>query len=223
MKRILILSLLLINSCQSVSGDKKMQYIPMTDAFKVSESCPNVCWLGIQPGKTSISEAEVILKSSDYINRDKLFTVSETELRTIWFTENTKKYYSRISLFFKDNVVTSIKFNLMAPFRVKDLISLFGEPNTIFIKLDHTIDGGDLVNYEMYFSSHKISLSVYPGSWDGPNSEDGVRGLVLYEKPTYYTAYNQGDEQPWLGYGHLKDYLPGQKLPRGPYTGPPVP
>ena len=31
------------------------------------------------------------------------------------------------------------------------------------------------------------------------------------------TEFVGKDRQPWLGYGHLQDCLPGQKLSSGPY------
>ena len=160
--------------------------------------------------------------ASNQINHEKLFQRSDTGLLTLWFTDETKTYYSYVGLTFEGNLVKSIEFNLLTPFKMNYFISLFGEPDTIIIDLDHTIDGGNLVNYAVYIPHSKVSLSVYPGSWDGPNPEDPIRSMTINAEFTYSIFLKKVKQQPWLGYGHLKDYLPGQELPTGPY-GTPLP
>lgn len=217
MRKWLLMLLLFIASCDNmISSTTPSKTIPRREAFEVSDKCPHLCWLGINPEVTSDDDAVSILMATSQINQEKLFQRSEAELRTIWFTDNTDKYYSRVRLVFSGNIVKSIHFNLLTPFTVSDFISMLGEPDTIIIELDKTIDGGDIVNYAVYFSSQHVSLSVYPGRWDGPHPDDYVDTLTLNAEFTYPDFFIEGKIQSWLGYGRLQDYLPGQELPTGP-------
>jgi hypothetical protein len=220
MKKIMLIWLVLLTSCAPIYSTILNNDPPSVKAFEVGEKCLHVCWLGIQPEITSANEAISILMASNQINHEALFKRSGTGLQTIWFTNGTKTVYSYVWLTFQDNLVKSIQFQQLVPFRMKHFLSIFGEPDAIIIDLDHTIDGGDLVNYAVYIPQYKVSLSVYPGSWDGPNPEDLVGPMTIDADFTYSFFLNGVKQQPWLGYGHLKDYLLGQELPSGPYTPP---
>ena len=90
---------------------------------------------------------------------------------------------------------------------------MFGEPDTIIIRLDNTTDGGDLVEYAAYFPSHRVSFSVATGYLDGPNSQDYIAALTLNAEFTYSKFFKDEKPQSWLGYGRLKEYLPDVEIP----------
>jgi hypothetical protein len=210
----------LLTSCTLITPNFLSERNPLSiAAFEAGKECPHVCWLGIQPEITSADNAISILMASNQINHEKLFQRSDTELLTQWYTDETKTFYSDVWLMFEGKLVKSITFNLLTPYNMNYFISLFGAPDTIIIDLDQTIDGGNLVNYAVYFSQDKVSLSVYPGSWDGPNPEDPIRGMTINSEFTYSIFLKKVKQQPWQGYGHLKDYLPGQEIPFGSYGG----
>ena len=186
-------------------------------SFVVNEDCPNVCWLGIHPGTTSIEDAKLILMTSDQIKKNDFFQVTNDGLQSVWrYSDKSNNYVSDFQLYFNNDTVSSIQFNTLAPFTLGDFISLLGEPETIIIKLDKTIDGGDLVHYAVYFPLQRVSLSVYPGSWDGSSQGDQISLLTLNGEFTYSFFLKGEQPQLWLGYGHLDEYLPGVEIPKHP-------
>jgi len=220
MNKLPLLMILLIISCApNLSGNDAYQ--PSLEAFEVSEKCPNICWLGIHPETTSVDEAIAVIMKSKQINRKEFLQISDVSLQTVWgYTDKTGTFSSDVWINFDSGFVRSIHFGQLAPFSIKDFVSMLGEPDKILIKIDHTIDGGDLVTYSLYFSSRKASLFVYPGSWDGPNPDDYITSLVLNSEFTYPKIFEGEKQQSWIGYGHLQDYLPEQELPSGTYTPP---
>ncbi len=217
-KRIFLFALVFTSSVFGCSGDASHR--PSIEAFEVSKNCPNVCWLGISPGATSANEATAIVMNADEIEREQFFKISESGIQTIWKTDKSNTFTANVWINFDNDIVKSINFGPVAPFTVNDFASLLGEPNKIVIKLDRTIDGGNIVMYAAYFSRYEASIFVYPGSWNGPNPDDYIESLVLNAEFTYPRDLEEELQQPWLGYEHLQEYLPGQDLPSGPYTSP---
>lgn len=221
MKKTVLLTILFLSSCVSKLSDNRA-YQPSFEAFEVSDKCPSICWLGINPGTTSIDEAISIVMGSNKINRDEFLQITNTSLQSVWaYTDTSGVYKSNISLIFSNGVVESIYFNTLTPFTLSDFVRLLGEPDIIIIELDKTVDSGDLVHYAVYFSLSRTSLSVYPGSWNGPNPHDYISTLVLnaeFTHPEFF--FIQEKQQPWIGYERLQEYLPDQELPLGTYTPP---
>ena len=57
-------------------------------------------------------------------------------------------------------------------------------------------------------------IGVYPAGETGPDPTDNVLILWLNTEFNYSTPpFSWGKSQPWLGFGHLKDYLPGIEIP----------
>jgi hypothetical protein len=216
-KYLLITLLLLIDACNTNMPNSAQARVPRLEAFKVDSKCPHVCWLGINPGVTSSEDALAILMASNEIDHASFFKRSESRIQTEWKTDKSNLYSADVWVNFEAGLVQSINFGTMAPFRMKDLISLLGEPDEILIRLDHTTDGGDIVTYATYSSTIRTTIYVYPGSRDGPNSEDFIDSLVLNSDLVFPIGFKKVQPQQWRGYGHLRDYLPGQELPSGPY------
>jgi hypothetical protein len=184
------------------------------DAFEVNENCPNVCWLGINPGRTILDDAIKILSSSGEIDQGRFFKISEDGVQTVWkigglFTAHTSDVYVSA----EDGLVKSISLGPVSTLTMGDFVHLFGEPDKIIIRIDKTIDGGDILMYSVFFSSYKASIFVYPGNQNGPTAQDTVASLVLNADFTYPSSFDEVVQQTWLGYGHLKDYLPEQAFP----------
>lgn len=194
---------------------------PNTFLFKVfvaDDHCLHFCWLGINPGVTSAEEARTLLEGSKRID---IVDISETSIEAMW-----SNYY-HVFVHFEKDLVKSIDFDglELSSSTVKDFIQFLGEPDEVRIAT-YTTYHCDHIAYLIYYSSQKIMVEVQQGSWDGPNPNDWIDGITLNTEfdnsflqsrsiPKIYD--NQlSSPQPWLGYGHLQEYLPGQKLPTGP-------
>lgn len=216
MKKVLVCILLLLTCCIPL-----IQPVPTIDAFKTSDDCTNVCWLGINPGVTSAEQARVLLRASDQINQ-KEFHRSADGIETIWFTEKTKTFYSRTYINFRDGLVESIYLTLLAPFTMDDFVKLFGEPDEISIRVNIAADA-EYVSYILYYTKKKAVIEVISGSDTGPAPADQIQTLILSTKFDTYSQKWLADQkwmadydnyrQPWLGYGHFGDYLPGVATP----------
>ena len=110
--------------------------------------------------------------------------------------------------------------------KVENFYQLFGAPDEIKIGIYPT-QHCPAIPYLLYYASKKLIIEVGNGSWNGPSSEDWVDSVTinsnfdnvwLQSRPFPAIYDNQlSNRQPWLGYGHLKDYLPEQNLlPSGP-------
>jgi hypothetical protein len=182
-------------------------------AFDFSSKCPNVCWLGIQPGVTATKEALGKLKSS---SQNNLFNQTETEIHTIWY-KGARRFESNVYLTLNNGSVRSISIDSMFVVKMSHIFKLLGEPNNIDILLVHPPDNVPYVQYSIYYKQQKITVVVTDGEWDGPNQNDKIEGIILGED------FKGGRIQPWRGYGHLQDYLPGETVPTGPYPTPSSP
>lgn len=187
------------------------------NAFDLSEECPNVCWLRIQPNITLRDEAITILNSNSQVAQETLHIV-ESDLRFLWFTNNQTPHYSRIRVATDNSIVSSISFVNLYPITVGDFIMLFGEPDEISISLEVPPDA-IYINYILYFSDIQVMMDVVTSDFSGPKASDSPKFLGINlefdgDELVAWRAEKYTSRQPWLGYGHIKDYLPGQKLPR---------
>src|SRR5687767_313333 len=117
MKKIVILLLFLLAGCTAapVTPTQELHALPTQDwsgyqasmdAFQVGETCPQMCWLGINPGVTTAAEAETLLKASDQVDQAAL-TVAETGIQATWFTETTKTLRSNVYVYLEQGLVKS--------------------------------------------------------------------------------------------------------------------
>lgn len=196
--------------CQKVPGE--MMTKSSLKEFEISEQCPYVCWLGINPGVTSAEDAERILRASAQIDQNRV-EVSESFIRTAWYVGPSTRPPASVSVQVERQIVTGISFGSL-PFKMKDLADRFGEPDLISIGWVIAPDA-EYIEYFVYYSIQKILLDVPVGSSSGPNSENRVvrlflnKGFSEISLPVHLHPF-----QPWLGYGHLNDYLPdGMPIP----------
>jgi hypothetical protein len=179
--------------------------------------------LGINPGVTSAKEAQTRLKALDNITRVHL---TKTSMEMVWSDDTQAVVY------FEKSLVQSIYLsNLYAFWPLHYFTRVWGEPDEIRIAVFQTQHCDD-VTYLLYYPSKKAALFVSLGSWDGPNPNDFVDQITVnteFDDETLRERYLQprgwnndylSDRQPWLGFGHLRDYLPTRQLPAGPCRPP---
>jgi hypothetical protein len=227
MKRPILLFLLFLMSCAPVHTSTptpisaisiqslRNDYPPSINAFDISEQCPHICWLSINPGITSAQQAHTLLRASDQIDQS-IFHASEDGIETNWFLEKTKTFDSYVDVSSMEGIVESISFDGLSPFILNDFIGLIGEPDEISIRVNRAADA-EFVSYMVYYTTKKTRIWVLAGSYTGPDPDDRIEMLVLSTEfntlsPSWLADYDNY-RQPWLGYGHFKDYLPGVATP----------
>jgi hypothetical protein len=212
MKKILVtLLLIFVTSCQLADNEKVQKPI---DFFDVGDECPHVCWLGISPDETTADEAIRRISDSNQIDHDQT-RIDNEHIFLDWIGDSGAfSFFASIDI--KNGIVYRMTF--IPPHRepfitIGELISLLGEPSLISIS---TTDGYDGIHalYTLYFQSTNTIVYVSDNLYPGPDSSNIITGLELN---TQLDMTNPPSEwpvfQPWLGYGHLKDYLPTMESP----------
>jgi hypothetical protein len=213
MKKIVSFFLVLLTACQTMlpmSDDQVRKFFPPSmEVFEFSNRCPHICWLGINPGLTTAGVAVAILRASNQIDPKRL-QVSDASISAVWFAGRVKTYPCNVKVRLERGLVTSITYDRL-PFTLYDFVDLVGEPNEINIGLQTGPDQA-YIQYWVYYLEKKIFIAVSPGSRNGPDPSDRVGALIL-NLELDKSNYLYGDIQPWLGYHHLQDYMPGTEIP----------
>ena len=228
MKRIIFLSIFVLMGCQSAPPGSVVNIsslfpeatitksVPASiNTLQLNQQCPHFCWMGMNPGVTTFQEAETILSTSNQID-PKWLRVSATGILAVWNTHINplQPFPCNVSIVIENGMVKTISFGSL-PFRIKDFTNRIGEPDKISIALVKAAER-DFVTYAIYFSSRKVLIVVSPGDLTGPDSNDYIFEMYLnteFTKATLPSWYELGPIGPWLGYGHIKDYLPGVYIP----------
>lgn len=206
MKKIFLgLFLLLLTSCQSLSP---------IESFDVSENCPHVCWLGINPGVTTETDTKAILNKSNQIKQRSIIE-DEFGIQAEWYPANS--FPNRIGITIENGVAKQISISNVYPLTVGDLVSLFGEPDEIGISVILAADS-TYVDYAVFYSARQSAIFSSTINNNGPDPKDTIFILMLIDKldlknSPKWLVEKYDIRQPWLGFGHLKDYFPGQKIP----------
>lgn len=196
------------NSHAPQDGQKSAIY-----AFEVNDNCPNVCWLGIQPGVTSRDDAIAILEASDRIDHNTLDDHFEIGLPVKWLMDVGGDTYSWVYFGIENGLVQKISFGDLYAIKVSDLIDLLGVPDEISVRLESGLEYS-YTRYVIYYHSLRILIGANPiGMVAGPSPDDPTRIMIIN---TEFDDANMGPQliedyrhrQPWLGYGHLDEYLP---------------
>ncbi len=167
------------------------------NAFKPGENCPNLCWMGIHVGTTSAGQAVTLLKNAKNIEQVQLFGSS---IQAVWLHHGIQESETSVSLQFSNGVIESMSLHAFEFFNVGDLLSVLGEPDSLNIHNDCGMDS--CTDYLFYYSTFDTTVKVWPGGTRGLAPTDPVTEISVNmhkESPEYL--------QPWLGYGHLTDYL----------------
>jgi hypothetical protein len=206
MKKIFLgLFLLLLTSCQSSSP---------IEAFDASENCPHVCWLGINPGVTTEADTKAILNKSNQIKQRSIIE-DESGIQAEWYPVNS--FPNRIGITFENGFAKQISISNVYPLTVGDLVSLFGKPSEIDININ-VVSDAVYADYMLFYSARQLAIFATTINNNGPDPKDGILWLVLIDKldfnhPPKWLDKQIDNRQPWLGFGHLKDYFPGQDIP----------
>jgi hypothetical protein len=186
------------------------------DAFDTSAKCPHICWLGINPGVTTSSDAHKLLRASEWIDQKRYHVEEEEYINTGWYYESTKSLCTNVTIQLSGGFVQSITIESMWPFKIGEFVNLFGTPDKINIRV---VDEPDaiLVPYDAYYSSRKLRIQSEVSQETDPSPDNIIGGLSMnVEMDSEYT-------QPWLGFGHLREYLAGQNFPPFPLPRPDAP
>ncbi len=204
MKKIILFSLFLLflTGCQPSPTETGNM-----DEFELSEQCPYVCWLGINPGITTAEEAMSIILSSNQINEDTLLELDEKTIYLIWETQNHR---SSVTIGFEKGLVEGIGFAVPTNYKVNDFVNLLGKPAETLVQFHEEVEIS-FYSYILFFPLTRTVIFSSSANPDGPNPEDSIDHLSLNIGVDEITSNNSPviNIQPWLGYGHLQDYLPG--------------
>lgn len=209
----LIYLICFLAACEIIPGNA-VNNSPPLNLFDFSKQCPHLCWLGINPGVTTVYGAKLILKSSNLISQESM-QVSSSNIFLAWFPSNDKNHPCMAGIDFNNGLVQSLFVttglsnpDLDLPFTINDFINRLGMPNEIsFSDLNETDSYS--TEYYVYFQSRKILLYVDPNltdSWFGPDPIDRIQVVELNDAFDINSLQSGSIIQPWLGYGHIEDY-----------------
>ncbi len=182
---------------------------PVTSPFVYNEQCPHLCWLNINPGITTMDEAQELLSNSrqisDIVKDEKGISI---EWRNKQMGKGTTDAY--VGIVGENRLVSTVNFLFSGNITVKNFIDLLGEPDEISVIKD--ITEVIYVEYVLYY--RKANILIYATDWDltGPKMSDPVGMVYLNlnlnssDIPSW-VIHHQNLRQPWLGFGKMDEYL----------------
>lgn len=174
--------------------------LPSIEAFKSSENCPNICWLGIHSETTDSERAIQIISTSNQFNQ--AFTeISHDNIRAYWFPEESKTFGTGVRISFLNNRVESITLGRLVPFTVQDFIGLLGQPAEISLMVYKGMHDDKYTVYNLYYPLLKAFFQINSSGEHGPEPNDFIYGLDIN------TEYQDNYRQLWLGYEHFDEYM----------------
>jgi len=213
---------LFLTSCAPATASPPPEYasplppIPMSSAFVYTKECPHVCWLGINPGVTTTEDALVLLTSSSQIDQSSYIDDNETGIRVEWHTKQMGVNPIRVGMVYENGIVNSINFYFGIYVKLQEFIDLIGQPDEISIS-KNAAEMPRYMNYAVYYTSINALIFVNTTDMTGPDIDDSVTILYLNITPDEATPLSfmsgQNLRQPWLGFGHLEEYLKNRPSP----------
>jgi hypothetical protein len=176
--------------------------------------------MSIKPGVTTMEEATTLLSASDQFDRESI-EITEYGIAVKWHMGATSASFTTwVRIYASDNGadVKSITFVGLDPYTVEDFIDFLGEPDEIFIIIRNAPHGRYL-DYALHYPSLNTFFYANPREkMIGPDPGDHIEKMYLDtnlddENLEPWIIIDNGNRQPWLGYGHLDEYLPNVKLP----------
>jgi hypothetical protein len=242
-KKLLVALCLFMSSCiplaltkQVSPGTATQNYIDQIRAthsaetlsgLDFSDNCPRTCWLGIQPGVTTVYEAITLLEENnqigkqffydqgaevrevpiqeDYRMSEKVLYLADNSIGVKWFKGENKSFSVGVWLIIENSIVKSIQI-IQPDVQIGYIIDLLGKPDGIVIGV-HESEVYSFIYYTIYYTEKKLAVNVMHGSPNSPASNEFVESIFLGEDETPENI------QHWLGYGRLNEYLPGYKSP----------
>jgi hypothetical protein len=181
------------------------------NTFQFNEHCPHLCWLGINPGVTTSQDAIKILSLTNHIDQESLQVSSSQSYEAVWYAGPAKVSKTTVYMDLKNGLVWTISFD-NPPFSLSDFMNLIGKPDEIRFMVMRTAETTEVI-YAIYFSSARVMIES--GDQSGPEPGNSIVELWLNMdfSNTTFPPPTWGAIQPWLGYGHIKDYLPRVGIP----------
>ncbi|MBK9927747.1 MAG: hypothetical protein IPP66_20945 [Anaerolineales bacterium] len=175
-------------------------------AFEFNERCKPACWFGVEPGVTTIDDAVALLAGNGK-SGVRLSEIADQEIQAEWYV-GKDRFLMRVYIKAETNVVKSITLQQMCCIRVKYFIDLLGTPDGASADI-HQAPGLTVTNYFVYYLEKKTALNIMDYDLQGLDQDAFIEAIFLADE------FSVENIQPWIGYGYLKEYLPGQKLPIG--------
>ena len=206
-KKLFLLSIFVLTGCMSSTASTPTAistvgetYTPLVEAFKTSDQCPNICWMGIHPGTTSAEEAFRLISNSDQFNQ-QVTQQNDQSIKARWYTEKTKKFGASVYITVSDGLVKSIRMGKLIPFTIEDFINLLGAPSEISFWVGKDIHDSIFTIYTIYYPSTQTILKAHISGIRGPDPNDIIE--------VFDTGNEISDDsfQPWLGYGEVEKYF----------------
>ncbi len=188
---------------------------PASLPFLYNQECPHVCWLGMNPGTTTAEEARTLLSSSHQIDQDS-YIEDESGIRVEWSAKKNAPS-ARVGIVIDNGIVTKINFLFTTSVKIQEFINVLGEPDQIsIIKIEAA--EGTYFEYIIYYMAPKVLIYVSPIGKNGPSSDDAVNILYLNidlndSNVPKWVLEHKDLRQPWLGFGHLEEYLKNRPAP----------
>lgn len=175
--------------------------------------------MGIQPGVTTRKDAWEFIQSSKQVDK-KSIRSSESGFEFQWFFGKLKTSYLQVGIGTENGAVSALSFLLLNEITLDELITVFGEPDKISIAREDASDDIYLY-YILYYPKIQVMIDVVTHDFSGPQAGDfpnflGINPEFDGNKLPNWQARKYVDRQPWLGYGHIEEYLPGGTLPESP-------
>jgi hypothetical protein len=224
MKRIRIMCLifLFLTSCTPAPASPSPAYsslppsVSMSSAFTYNQECPHGCWLGINPGVTTAEEARTILSSSRQIDQNSYIN-DAAGFRVDWYMDRRQSLSNSVGIAVENGVVQKLNFGFYTIIKIREFIDLMGEPDEISVSKIYAAEAPRYIDYVVYYTSMNALIFVSTTNEAGPDIEDPVKILYLNISPEESTRLNfmadQNLRQPWLGFGHLEEYLKNRPMP----------
>lgn len=178
--------------------------------FTYNQDCPHVCWLGIDPGQSSVEEARSLLRSSHEIDQES-YLEDAYGLRVEWHDQEKETNPVRVGMVFEKGGVKYINFLFPTSVQVQEFIDLLGQPDEISIRKVEAAEE-TYHEYVLYYPRSKTLLFVMTNDEKGPSAEDYVKIAYLNmdkdasDGPEWLLEHTSL-RQPWLGFGRSDEYL----------------
>ena len=183
---------------------------PVNPSFVYNQKCPNVCWLGINPGVTTAEETKMLLSSSSQIDQGS-YIEDKSGISVEWFNKQMDVNPAHVGIVLDNGVVSNVNFLFPSSVQIQEFIDLLGEPDEISVR---KVEAAEVtyIEYVIYFTSIKAVVLASTKGDDDPSLEDWAELLILNNKPNISNAPNwllkhKDFRQPWLGFGHKDEYL----------------
>lgn len=210
MKKLIFLSLIFLTSCLGSTTvtptyDIRRDFTPtpsFTEIFRTSAQCPQICWLGIHPGTTSVEQAIRIVENSSQFEQQGA-KISSESIEAYWYRNKGQGSTTTVHMILSNGLVKSMSLS-RSYFTVDDLVHLLGKPAGISFRIgQYPYGAGPYTIYTLYYPSFNTRIIVHIEGADGPAPVDIIETLEIGIE-----SINNSLSQPWLGYRKLEAYFP---------------